>query len=321
MAQQTARRATDPDGADAPGSNRQLAHGRSPLVRAEARRFYWFVSPWIIGFILFGGGPVVASLILSFTDWSLLEKPSWIGLDNYRTMLQDDVFYVALRNTMYFGLGSVALGVTTSFVLAILLNQKVRGIAFFRTVFYLPSVVAGIATALLWVNILHPDFGMINYFLGLLGVENPPGWLTSEEWAIPALILMSVWGSGNTIVIYLAGLQGIPPTLYEAATIDGASWWGRFWHVTVPMMSPVIFFNMITGFITSLQAYVLVLVMTDGGPANATMLFGLYIYKQAFEFFNMGYAAALSWALFILIIGVTGVQFRLARRWVYYEAK
>lgn len=320
MAQQVARRVPGTRESDV-GKRPPWRGERSPLARAEARRFYWFVSPWIIGFILFGGGPVLASLVLSFTDWSLLDEPSWIGFDNYRTMINDDVFYTALRNTMYFGLGAVLLGVTTSFVLAILLNQKVRGIAFFRMVFYLPSVVAGIATALLWVNILHPDFGMINYLLGLVGVQNPPGWLTSEEWAIPALILMSVWGSGNTIVIYLAGLQGIPPTLYEAATIDGASWWGRFWHVTVPMMSPVIFFNMITGFITSLQAYVLVLVMTDGGPANATMLFGLYIYKQAFEFFNMGYAAALSWALFLMIIGVTGLQFWLARRWVYYEAR
>jgi multiple sugar transport system permease protein len=307
---------------DRPGGRRgSSGHGtRSPLVRAEARRFYLFASPWILGFILFGGGPVVASMAISFTDWSLLDAPQWIGLDNYRTMFADDVFYLALRNTLYFGLGAVVLGVSTTFLLALLLNQKVRGIAFFRTVFYLPSVVAGIATALLWVNILHPDFGLINYALGLVGIQGP-GWLTSETWAIPALVLMSVWGAGNTIVIYLAGLQGIPTTLYEAATIDGATWWGRFWHVTVPMMSPVIFFNMITGFIASLQAYVLVLVMTNGGPANATLLFGLYIYRQAFEYFNMGYAAALSWVLFLVIIVVTGLQFWLARRWVYYEAK
>ncbi len=324
MAQETVRAATagepsDVD-ADAGTAGPRGGHPRSPLARSEARRFYLFASPWILGFVLFGGGPVLASIVLSFTDWSLLDAPRWVGLDNYRTMLHDDVFYVALRNTMYFGLGAVTLGVGTTFLLAILLNQKVRGIAFFRTVFYVPSVVAGIATALLWVNILHPDFGLLNYLLGLVGIQGP-GWLTSESWAIPALILMSVWGAGNTIVIYLAGLQGIPVTLYEAATIDGASWWGRFWHVTVPMMSPVIFFNMITGFIASLQAYVLVLVMTNGGPANATLLFGLYIYRQAFEYFHMGYAAALSWVLFLVIIAVTGLQFWLARRWVYYEAK
>ncbi|HEY8454903.1 MAG TPA: sugar ABC transporter permease [Actinopolymorphaceae bacterium] len=296
------------------------ARRRSPLARAEARRFYWFASPWIIGFLLFGGGPVVASALISFTDWSLLSSPHWVGLDNYRQLIRDPVFYVSLRNTLYFGVGSVLLGVVTSFLIAILLNQNVRGLAFFRTVFYLPSVVAGIATALLWVNILHPDFGLINYLLGLIGIQGP-GWLASEAWAIPALILMSVWGAGNTIVIYLAGLQGIPTTLYEAATIDGAGWWRRFWHVTVPMMSPVIFFNLITGFIASLQAYVLVLVMTNGGPANATLLFGLYIYRQAFEYFNMGYAAALSWILFVVIIAVIGAQFWLARRWVYYESR
>jgi len=263
---------------------------------------------------------VVASALISFTDWSLLSSPHWVGLDNYRQLIRDPVFYVSLRNTLYFGVGSVLLGVVTSFLIAILLNQNVRGLAFFRTVFYLPSVVAGIATALLWVNILHPDFGLINYLLGLIGIQGP-GWLASEAWAIPALILMSVWGAGNTIVIYLAGLQGIPTTLYEAATIDGAGWWRRFWHVTVPMMSPVIFFNLITGFIASLQAYVLVLVMTNGGPANATLLFGLYIYRQAFEYFNMGYAAALSWILFVVIIAVIGAQFWLARRWVYYESR
>lgn len=263
---------------------------------------------------------MVASALISFTDWSLLSSPHWVGLDNYRQLIRDPVFYVSLRNTLYFGVGSVLLGVVTSFLIAILLNQNVRGLAFFRTVFYLPSVVAGIATALLWVNILHPDFGLINYLLGLIGIQGP-GWLASEAWAIPALILMSVWGAGNTIVIYLAGLQGIPTTLYEAATIDGAGWWRRFWHVTVPMMSPVIFFNLITGFIASLQAYVLVLVMTNGGPANATLLFGLYIYRQAFEYFNMGYAAALSWILFVVIIAVIGAQFWLARRWVYYESR
>jgi multiple sugar transport system permease protein len=293
---------------------------RTPLARAEARRFYWFAAPWIIGFVLFGAGPVLASALLSFTNWSLLSTPEWVGLANYRTMATDPVFYLSLRNTLYFGIGSVLFGVVTTFLLALLLNTNVRGIAFFRTIFYLPSVVAGIATALLWVNLLHPDFGLINYLLGLVGIQGP-GWLTSETWAIPALILMSVWGAGNTIVIYLAGLQGIPGTLYEAATIDGAGWWGRFWHVTVPMMSPVIFFNLITGFIGSLQAYVLVLVMTNGGPANASLLFGLYIYRQAFEYFQMGYAAALSWVLFAVIIVVTGSQFLLARRWVHYEAK
>ncbi|GAA5063301.1 multiple sugar transport system permease protein [Thermocatellispora tengchongensis] len=291
---------------------------QGPLARGEARRFYLFVSPWILGFVLFGGGPIVASAAISFTDWSLLSSPSFVGAANYVKLVQDPVFYTALGNTVYFAAASVGLGVVSTLGLALLLNLPLRGIAAFRTIFYLPSVVSGIATALLWVNILHPDFGMINYLLGLAGIQGP-GWLTAEEWAVPALVLMSIWGAGNTIVIYLAGLQGIPQSLYEAAMIDGAGWWRRLRHITVPMLSPVVFFNVVTGFIASLQAYVLVLVMTKGGPANATLLLGLYVYRQAFEYFDMGYAAALSWALFAVVILVTLVQFRLARRWVHYE--
>ncbi|MFD0663126.1 carbohydrate ABC transporter permease [Thermocatellispora tengchongensis] len=268
--------------------------------------------------MLFGGGPIVASAAISFTDWSLLSSPSFVGAANYVKLVQDPVFYTALGNTVYFAAASVGLGVVSTLGLALLLNLPLRGIAAFRTIFYLPSVVSGIATALLWVNILHPDFGMINYLLGLAGIQGP-GWLTAEEWAVPALVLMSIWGAGNTIVIYLAGLQGIPQSLYEAAMIDGAGWWRRLRHITVPMLSPVVFFNVVTGFIASLQAYVLVLVMTKGGPANATLLLGLYVYRQAFEYFDMGYAAALSWALFAVVILVTLVQFRLARRWVHYE--
>jgi len=290
------------------------------LERKEARQFYLFISPWLIGFVLFGGGPIIASALISFTDWSLLNSPRWIGLANYQQMFQDPLFYTSLKNTLYFGVGSVLLGVVTSFLLALLLNQKVRGMAFFRTVFYLPSVVSGIATALLWVNIFHPDFGLINYVLSWFGIQDP-GWLTSEQWVIPALIIMSAWGAGGTMIIYLAGLQGIPAYLYEAAAIDGATWWSKFWHVTVPMMSPVIFFNVLTGFIASLQAFVLILVMTNGGPANGSMVYGLYIYREAFQYFNMGYASALAWVLFIIIIIFTFVQLRLAQRWVHYESE
>jgi len=290
----------------------------SRSARREELEFYLFISPWLIGFLLFGAGPIVASALISFTDWSLLSSPHWIGIENYRRLVQDPLFYKALVNTIYFGAGSVILGVIVSFLLALLLNQKVWGMPLFRTIFYLPSVVAGIATALLWVNIFHPDFGMINYVLGLFGIQGP-GWLQSEEWVIPALIIMSVWGAGNTMVIYLAGLQNIPEHLYEAAAIDGAGAWSKFWHVTVPMISPVIFFNLVTGFIASLQAFVLILVMTNGGPADASLVYGLYIYRQAFEYFDMGYASALAWVLFVLIILITALQFKFAQRWVYYE--
>ncbi|MEZ0070759.1 carbohydrate ABC transporter permease [Planotetraspora sp. GP83] len=290
------------------------------LARREARRFYGFVSPWLIGFVLFSAGPIVAAIVISFMDWNLLRSAEWVGLANYRRMFGDPEFWESIGNTFQYGIGSVALGVTFTFLLALLLNQPLRFQGLFRTVMYLPSVVSGLATALLWLNILHPDYGLINKVLAMVGIEGP-GWLASQEWAIPALVLMSVWGAGNTMVIYLAGLQGIPRTLYEAAEIDGAGWWRRFWSVTVPMMSPVIFFNVVTGFIASLQGYVLILVMTEGGPGNATMVLGLYIYRNAFVYFDMGYAATLSWAMFAIVIAVTLVQFRLARHWVHYEFK
>ncbi|MDZ4717411.1 MAG: sugar ABC transporter permease [Roseiflexaceae bacterium] len=292
-----------------------------PQARHEERMFYLFISPWLIGFILFWAGPIIASFVLSFTNWNLLGDPQWVGFANYTKMSTDKFFAIALVNTLYYGIGSVILGVAVAFMLALLLNQKVYGQAMFRTVFYLPSVVSGIAVALLWLNIFNPDFGLLNQLLRNLGVENPPGWLVSPQWAMPALIIMSVWGAGGSMVIYLAGLQSIPEHLYEAAAIDGAGRWTKFWVITVPMMSPVIFFNLITGFIGSLQAFVQILVMTDGGPANATLVYGLYLYRNAFRLFQMGYASALSWALFIVIITITVIQFALAKRWVYYEGE
>lgn len=298
------------------------ARGRQKLgkqARREEREFYLFILPWIIGFVLFGAGPIIASLVISFTQWSLLNSPQWVGVANYTRMLSDLFFKIALVNTLYFGVGSVLLGVTVSFLLALLLNQKVIAQSAFRTIFYLPSVVSGIAVALLFINIFNPDFGLLNHMLRSIGIQNPPLWLVSPTWVMPALIIMSVWGAGGSMVIYLAGLQSIPEHLYEAAALDGAGPLSQFWHVTVPMMSPIIFFNLIVGFITSLQAFVQILVMTDGGPANASLVYGLYLYRNAFKFFQMGYASALSWVLFVVIIGVTIFQFALAKRWVYYE--
>jgi multiple sugar transport system permease protein len=299
---------------------------RSPLAKAEERRFYLFLTPWIIGFIFFGAGPLIGSIVLSLTNYSLLSAPKFVGGANYTRLFTDPLFYRSMVNTIYFGGASVALSVVFTLLIAILLNQQVRGLWFFRMVFYLPSVVAGIATALLWKNILDPDFGLINLILGWFGIQGP-GWLQSPNWSIPGLVLMAVWGAGNTIVIYLAGLQSIPQHLYEAAQIDGANWWDRFRHVTIPMMSPVIFFNIITGLIGSLQAYVLILIMTQGsgasagGPENSTLVIGLYIYKEAFQYFDFGYAAALSWALFVFIMIITLIQFVLGRRWVFYDSK
>ncbi|MFN5060446.1 MAG: carbohydrate ABC transporter permease [Chloroflexota bacterium] len=288
------------------------------MARKEELAFYLFISPWIIGFLLFDAGAILASLAISFTNWSALSTPSFTGGENYTKLINDSLFYKAMGNSLYYGLGSVGLGTIVSFLLALLLNQDVKGMAVFRTIFYLPSVVSGIAVAILWIMILHQDFGLINSFLAFFGIKGP-GWLVQPEWAMPSLILMSLWSAGGAMVIYLAGLQSVPIHLYEAAEIDGADTFQKFWNVTVPMMSPVILYNLIVGFIASIQGFVLVYIMTNGGPANATLVYGLYIYRTAFINFQMGYASALAWVLLVVIILITVIQFAVAKYWVYYE--
>lgn len=280
--------------------------------------FHLLITPWLLGLVVLSLGPIIASIGISLTDWSLLDTPRWVGFANYQRMWADPVMWLSLRNTIVFSIGSVGLGLVTNFLIALLLNQRVRGLGVFRTVFYLPSVVSGVSTAILWITILDPNYGLVNYLLGLVGIQGP-GWLTSEAWVIPGLVLMSVWGSGNTLVIFLAGLQGIPGAMVDAARIDGAGALRRLWHVTIPMVSPIVFFTLVTGFIGSLQAYSLVLLMTKGGPANASMMIGLYVYQNAFQYFDLGYASALSWVVFALIMAVTALQFVVARRWVHYE--
>jgi multiple sugar transport system permease protein len=288
------------------------------MERREERAFYLFISPWIIGFILFSAGPVLGSFVISFTQWSMLSAPSWTGPTNYQRLVNDPLFWQALGNTLYFAVGSVGLGLILSFLLALLLNQQVKGMALFRTIFYLPAVCSGVAVAILWTMIFNPDFGLINSALHAIGITGPQ-WLTDPSWAMPAMIVMSLWGIGGSMVIYLAGLQGIPTHLYEAAALDGAGPVRKFWHVTVPMMSPIIFFNLIVGIIGSFQAFVQMYVMTNGGPANATLVYLLYLYRTAFEDFDMGYASALAWVLFLILLAITLAQLVLARRWVYYE--
>jgi len=289
------------------------------LERREERAFYLFISPWIIGFILFSAGPLLGSLVISFTEWSLLASPLWNGIANYKRLVADPLFWQALGNTLYYAMGSITLGLILSFFLALLLNQQVRGMALFRTIFYLPSVCSGIAVAILWTTIFNPDFGLLNAGLHLVGITGPQ-WLADPSWAMPAMIMMSLWGAGGSMVIYLAGLQGIPTHLYEAASLDGASTLRKFRHVTVPMMSPIIFFNMIVGIIGAFQTFTQIYVMTNGGPANSTLVFLLYLYRNAFENFDMGYASALAWMLFLILLAITLGQLWLAKRWVYYEA-
>jgi multiple sugar transport system permease protein len=301
-----------------PRSGEKVKPGRQ--ARREEIAFYLFILPWIVGLVLFDAGPIVASFAISLTDWTILGDPHWIGLANYDRMLNDDTFFKALRNSAYYGVGSVTLGIVTAFLLALLLNQPVHGISVFRTIFYLPALVSGIAIAILWTNILHPDYGLINAALAKIGIAGP-GWLKSPDWAMPGIILMSIWSVGGSVIIFLAGLQGVPTHLYEAAALDGAGPLRKFWNVTVPMMSPVIFYNIVVGIIVSLQTFVLILIMTDGRPANATLVMGLYVFRYAFEFLDLGYASAMAWVMLMVILLFTLAQFLGARYWVHYEGE
>lgn len=281
-----------------------------------------YVAPWCVGFVAFTAGPFFFSLYLSFTDWELLGPITLVGGANYQQLFDDPTFVKSVVNTVYYTAIHVPGLMILAFGAALLLNEEVRGRALFRTAFFLPSITPGVASVLLWVWLLHPT-GVINTFLGHLGVPEAaqPKWFASTDWAMPGLILMSFWGIGSMMIIYLAGLQGVPEQLYEAATVDGANWWHRLRDVTIPMMTPTIFFTMIVGVIGSFQAFASALVATEGGPANATLFVLLYLYYQAFRFFHMGYASAIAWILFVVIMVLTLVQFALARRWVYYESE
>lgn len=284
-----------------------------------------FTSLWIIGLGVFTLYPVAASLFYSFCDYSILQRPVWAGLDNFHTMAGDDVFWISLKNTLIFAGFSVPLGLVVSLSLALLLNHEVRGRAVFRTVFYLPSIVPIVASSMLWMWIFNGQYGVLNWILGpLFGLwgGNPPAWLGDPNWSKPALILMSLWGVGNSTIIYLAGLQDVPKEFYESASIDGANNWQRFWHITLPMISPVIYFNVVMGIIGSLQVFTQVFVMTggtDGGPARSTLFYALYLFSTAFYDLRMGYASAMAWILFLLIAGLTLIATRIANRRVHYS--
>lgn len=287
------------------------------IGKRETLEFYLFISPWILGFIIFAAGPIAAVFILSLYSWQIISPAEFIGVENYVSLIQDPLFWQSLKVTLYYVL-SVPLRLVAGLAVAVLLNQKIRGVAFFRTVYYLPSVNLGVAVALLWSWIFQPEFGLLNYALSKIGIQGP-AWLFSETWVIPSFIIMSLWGMGGAMVIYLAALQGVPTELYEAAELDGAGNWSRFVHITLPMISPVILFNLIIGIINSFQVFVQSYVMTNGGPGNASLFYVLYLYRNAFQYFNMGYACTLAAILFIIILITTILIFRLSAGWVYYE--
>lgn len=281
-----------------------------------------FASPWIIGFIIFQMVPFFTSLYYSFTFYTVLNPPIWVGIENFVNLFDDERFVTAVSNTFYIAIFSIPLSTVTALLLATLLNMKVKGLAVFRTIFYLPSVTPVVATAIVWLWMFSPQAGLINYFLSLIGIRGP-GWLADPQWAKAALIVMSVWGVGGAMLIYLASLQDVPQSLYEAAEIDGAGRVSKFRHVTLPMISPVILFNVVTGIIGALQYFTQVHVMTGGtgGPADSTLTISLYLWMSAFQFFKMGYASAQAWILFLLIAMLTALLFRFSGRFVYYAGQ
>ena len=292
----------------------------SRLARREAFSFYILILPWVIGFLVFLAYPMLRSLYLSFTSYNLLSPPEWVGLRNFQRIFSDEDFWQSLKVTLFYALGSVPGGTIIAMALAMVLAQKLRGVNFWRTIFFLPSILSSIAVAVLWLFIFRPQDGLLNMMLGVFGIKGPD-WLLSESWALPALILMSWWSVGGQIVIYLAGLKGIPEVLYEAAEIDGATSLTKFRYVTLPMLSPTIFFNVVLAIIGALQVFDVGWVMTRGGPNKATLFYMLNLYERAFQLGQMGYASALAWILFIIIMIITLLVVRSSAAWVYYEAE
>jgi len=295
------------------------------LRKRYAGLFQWlealpYLLPTIIGFFVFILGPVIASFLLGFTEWDLLTPPKWIGLENYRVMLFDTpLFWTTLRNALYYTVLYVPGAVILPLFVAVLMNQQLRGVTIYRSIYFLPVVTSTVAVALVWQWLYNPEFGPINYALKLVGIKGP-AWIASPQWAMPALVVMSVWQVvGYNMVIYLAGLQSIPEEYYEAAQIDGATRWRQFFHITVPLISPTIFFILIISIIGSLQVFEQTYILTQGGPAYATLTIAFYIYQQAFQFFHMGFGAALSYVLFVIILLLTLIQFWVQRRWVFYN--
>ncbi|MEZ4664649.1 MAG: sugar ABC transporter permease [Caldilineaceae bacterium] len=279
---------------------------------------YLFISPFILGFLFWFLIPALTAVWLTFTDWNLIRAPRYVGVDNILQLGRDALFWQSLKVTTIFTLASVPVGLVVSFLLALLMNTRVRGISLFRTVYYLPSIVPAVASAVLWAWIFNTDFGLANVVLNAVGLPKIQ-WLQDPDWALPALILMSLWGLGATMVIYLAGLQGIPAVFYEAAEIDGAGRWAQLRHITIPLMSPVIFFNLIIGIIGTFQVFTAGFLITDGGPQNSTLFYVLYLYRNGFEFLKMGYSAALAWVLFFIIMALTLLVFKYVGGLVHYE--
>ncbi len=297
--------------------------GSTAIQIKKALWAHVFVLPWILGLLIFWIGPIIASFYFSFTEYDVLSPPRWIGLDNYVKAFTDDrQFWPSLWRTLKYSLIVVPISLVGSLFLAALLNRGVRGTTTYRTLFFIPGLTPIVALALLWRWILHPSLGPLNLVLGWFGIEGP-GWLTSKEWAMPAIIIMNLWASmgGNRMLIFLAALQGVPQSLLEAAEIDGAGSWARFRNVTLPMISPTILFNLVLGVIGALKVFTAAFVTTQGGPAYATWFYALHIYQHAFAYFRLGYGSALAWLFVLVLLFFTYTQLTVSRRWVYYAGE
>ncbi len=291
---------------------------RLSLRWREALNFYAFLLPWILGFLAFTAIPIVASLVLGFTKYNAIQPAEFVGLRNFRFLLHDPIFWKSLRVTLTYTVVFVPLQLVFSLILALLLNVRVPSMSTIRTIYYLPSILPTVVTGLVWIWLFNVDFGLLNFLLFKIAGIRGPNWLGSERWVMSAVILSGLWGLGGGVIIFLASLQSVPGELYEAAELDGASLWGRFWHVTIPMISPVILYNLMIAMILSLQVFTRIYVLTGGGPNYGSYFYNLYVYENAFSFFKLGLASAQAWILFVLILIMTVIALRTSGRWVHY---
>jgi multiple sugar transport system permease protein len=296
---------------------------RSRISRKENRAGFLFALPWLIGLVVFLIGPIVASVLLSFTNWNLISPARWVGLENYRDMIHSREFWQSIKVTLFYASLSVPLYLVLGLSLAILLNQRVRGMYVFRTILFLPTVLSGVAVAVLWVSLLNPDLGVVNQVLRWIGIDDPPRWLISPTWAVPAIVLMGLWGIGGGAIIYLAGLQNIPPALYQAAKVDGAGAWQTFRHITLPLLTPTLLFTLLIGLIEAFQVFDTAFVLggSQGGTRGSLLFYVLNLWNEGFRNGRFGYASALAWVLVIVAAIVILLVFKTSSRWVYYESE
>jgi multiple sugar transport system permease protein len=317
------RPAASTEGPAEVGPRRKRRAPRGRIARKEQRAGFLFASPWLLGVILLTVGPILASVVLSTTNWNLISSPRWVGVQNYRDMAGDYNFWQSVRVTLFYTVLAVPLYQVAGLLLALLLNQRVRGMYLFRTILFLPSVLSGVAVAALWVSLLNPDLGVVNDVLRAIGVDDPPRWLTSPHWAVPAIVLMGLWGVGGTSIIYLAGLQNIPPALYNAAKIDGAGAWQQFRNVTLPLLTPTLLFTLLIGLIDAFQVFDTAFVLGGGrgGQGGSLLFYVLNIWNEGFRNGRFGYASALAWVLVVAAALVIVAIFVTSKWWVYYESE